>query len=407
MEQHDLVVKVTSDLIKINSQNPPGYTKDVASYIKELMESYGISSTFHEFEKNKTNLIAKIGKNSPTLILNGHMDVVPPGDETKWVYPPFSGKIVDGKIFGRGATDMKGGLAVIIVSTLMLVDFIEKTGGSLLFVASADEEVGGHAGMQGLVENNLIKGDAAIIAEPSGYNMVSIGEKGLCQTKIITRGRNAHGSMPLLGENAIMKMYDALTNSRKVIDKLNSQIKIPEDIERAIKDTATALSDALNDKNLSLSDIENQIKSISFNPGVIRGGSKINVVPDYCEVELDMRIPPGCVCENVRNSLKEIIGNLAEVIPIDTSPANFTSINEKVVKVVLNSIEKVLNQKALLRIESGATDGRYLRQVNIPTVIYGPGELFVAHSYNEYVKVYDLQRSLDVMENSIKLFFSV
>ncbi|AFZ70424.1 acetylornithine deacetylase or succinyl-diaminopimelate desuccinylase [Caldisphaera lagunensis DSM 15908] len=405
----DFVVKVTSDLIKINSQNPPGHTNEVVNYIKDLLSIHGIKYEIHEFEANKPNLIAKIGNGSPTLILNGHMDVVPPGDESKWIYPPFSGKIVDDKIFGRGATDMKGGLATILVSTLELSDLIEKNNGSLVFIASADEEVGGHAGMQGLVENNLIKGDAALIAEPSGYNRVSIGEKGLCQTKIVTRGLPSHGSMPILGDNAILKMYKAINLVKEGVEELNSKIVIPEDVSIAIKETANTYETIIKEKklNLSVADIENQIKTISFNPGVIRGGTKINVVPDYCELELDMRIPPGCLCENVRNYIKNKLNNVAEIYPIDTSNANFTSLNEKIVKTALNSIEKILGKNADLHIETGATDGRYLRNIGIPTIIYGPGELFLAHAYNEYVKINDLKMALRITEDIIKEYLNL
>ncbi|MGC9134259.1 M20 family metallopeptidase [Caldisphaera sp.] len=405
----DFVVKVTSDLIKINSQNPPGYTKGVVDYIKDLLNDNGIKFEIYEFEKNKQNLIAKIGNGSPTLILNGHMDVVPPGDENKWIYDPFSGKIVDDKIFGRGATDMKGGLATILVATLQLSDIIEKSTGSLIFVASADEEVGGHAGMQGLVKNNLIKGDAALIAEPSGYNRVSIGEKGLCQTKILTKGIPSHGSMPLLGENAILNMYKAINIAKETIDELNSKIIIPNDVEFAIKETSKTYESVIKEKklNISVEDIEKQLKSVSFNPGVIKGGSKINMVPDYCELELDMRTPPGCKCENVRNLLKNKLNGIAEIYPIDTSESNFTSTEERITKIALNSVEKILNKKPELHIESGATDGRYLRAIGIPTIIYGPGELFLAHSYNEYVKVYDLKMALKVTKNIITEFLNI
>lgn len=405
----DTIVKITSDLIKINSQNPPGYTNEIVDYIKELLDKHGIHYEIYEFEKNKQNLLAKIGNGSPTLILNGHMDVVPPGDESKWIYPPFSGKVVDDKIFGRGATDMKGGLATILLSTLELADLIEKAGGSLIFIASADEEVGGHAGMQGLVEHNLIKGDAALIAEPSGYNRISIGEKGLCQTKLVTKGIPSHGSLPILGENAILKMYNAIELARKSVEDLNLNIKIPYDIDLAIKETAKTYETIIKEKNLNLNidDIEKQLKTISFNPGVIKGGNKINIVPDYCELELDMRVPPNCLCENVRNYMKEKLNGIAEIYEIDTSNANFTSLSEKIVSIALKAIEKNLNEKAKLHIESGATDGRYLRKIGIPTIIYGPGELFMAHAYNEFVKIYDLKMALKITENIIKDFFNI
>lgn len=402
---YDVAIKLASDLIKIDSTNPPGYTNEVAAFIKDFLNSYGISSNTYEFEKNKTNLIAAIGKGSPTLILNGHMDVVPPGDEGKWEYPPFSGKIVGDKLFGRGASDMKSGLAVLISAAVELRDFIEGLGnGSILLVASADEEVGGHAGMQGLVESGLIKGDAAIIAEPSGYYVLSVGEKGLCQTKLITRGIPCHASLPIFGENAIMKMYNALEKAKTTIERLNEKINVPEDLNAVIDDMVKLYS-RINKEGVNAKEFERQIKGISFSPGVIRGGNKINTVPDYCEVELDMRTPPGCICKNVRDALRKDLEGTAEVKGIDTSEASFTPLSEVIVRVAMDSISRVIKDKVLLRIETGATDGRYLRGIGIPTIIYGPGELFAAHSYNEYVKLNDIKVSLDATEEIIKNYF--
>ncbi|WP_243671292.1 M20/M25/M40 family metallo-hydrolase [Vulcanisaeta sp. JCM 16161] len=105
------IIDLTSRLIQIPSVNPPGYTVNIAGFIKDWLNNLGFRSEVREYAKDKPNVIARVGRGKPVLILNGHMDVVPPGDETKWVYPPFSGKVVEGRVYGRGATDMKGGLA--------------------------------------------------------------------------------------------------------------------------------------------------------------------------------------------------------------------------------------------------------------------------------------------------------
>jgi len=108
------IPNLTSKLIQIPSVNPPGLTADVANFIRDWLSAHGFSSSVYEYARGKPNIIAKVGSGRPVLILNGHMDVVPPGDETRWTHPPFSGRIIEGRVYGRGATDMKGGLAVIM-----------------------------------------------------------------------------------------------------------------------------------------------------------------------------------------------------------------------------------------------------------------------------------------------------
>ncbi|WP_243666095.1 ArgE/DapE family deacylase [Vulcanisaeta sp. JCM 16159] len=295
MNERDLrdnIPNLVSRLIQMPSVNPPGYTVNIAGFIRDWLGDLGFRSEVREYIKDKPNVIARVGKGKPVLILNGHMDVVPPGDESRWVYPPFSGKVVEGRIYGRGATDMKGGLAVIMTVFAELAPLIERQGsGTLIFSATADEETGGHPGVEALVRDGVLVGDAAIVAEPSGGFRYYIGEKGLCQVKLVARGRPAHGSLPVLGDNAIMKLIRAISRAEELINEFNRGIKLPSELMEAIKNSAEVYLEVSRGSglNLTLSDFERVVGTVSFNPGVIRGGSKINMVPDYAELELDMR----------------------------------------------------------------------------------------------------------------------
>ncbi len=404
------IPNLVSRLIQIPSVNPPGFTINVAGFIRDWLNEHGFTSEFREYAKDKPNVIARVGRNKPVLILNGHMDVVPPGDDSKWTYSPFSGRIVEDRVYGRGATDMKGGLAVIMTVFAELAPLIEKQGsGTLIFSATADEETGGHPGVEALVRDNVLTGDAAIIAEPSGSSRYYIGEKGLCQVKLVTRGRSAHGSLPVLGENAIMKLIRAISKAEELISEFNSGIKIPSELVNAIKNSAEVYLEAAKASglNLTLSDFERVVGTVSFNPGVINGGSKINMVPDYAELELDMRIPPGVSPNQVINHLRSGLSSIADVEILDTSEPNYTSPGETIARLVHEGIEKVLGAPPKPVIVTGATDGRYLRARGVPTVVYGPGELALAHAYNEYVTVDDLLKTHDVMTYAVKRFFGV
>ncbi|CCC81498.1 M20 family metallopeptidase [Thermoproteus tenax] len=394
------LAELTSRLVQINSVNPPGDVTNVTDFIKDWLNAKGFSSSIYEYVKGKPNLIAKVGSGKPTLILNGHTDVVPPGDISKWAYPPFSGKIVEGKIYGRGSTDMKGGLAVIMMVFAELAPLVEKKGtGTLIFSATADEEVGGHAGVEALVKDNILIGDAAIIAEPTGFDKYCIGEKGLCQVRLVTRGKPAHGSLPILGDNAIVKLIKAIERARICIDEFNRGIKHPQDLIEAIDNaTEVYLEGALKSGlRLSKDDLRATVGLVSFNPGVIKGGSKINMVPDYAELELDMRVPPGVSPSNVVDKLRGELSGLAEVEVIDLSEPNYTSSGEMIVQLIRDGIAKQGAEPKPIII-TGATDGRYLRLRGIPTVVYGPGDLTLAHSYNEYVAIDDLVKTYNVIK---------
>ena len=402
--------ELVSKLIQIPSVNPPGFTVNVAGFIKDWLSTHGLSSSTYEYSKDKPNVIAKVGKGKPVLILNGHMDVVPPGDESRWTHPPFSGKIVEGRVFGRGSTDMKGGLAVIMVVFAELAPIIEEAGaGTLIFSATADEEVGGHTGVEALVKDGVLVGDAAIITEPSGSTRYYVGEKGLCQVRIVARGKPAHGSLPILGDNAIMRLMKAIERAQEVIDGFNKSISIPSELVDAVRNSAEAYLEAVgaSGAKLSLSDFEKVVGTISFNPGVIRGGSKVNMVPDYAELELDMRVPPGVSPSQVINRLSSGLGGLAEVKVMDVSDPNYTSPSEGIAQLVHEGINKVLGITPKPIIVTGATDGRYLRARGIPTIVYGPGELALAHAYDEYVTIEDLFRVHDVLTYVIKKFFNL
>lgn len=403
------MAELTSRLVQINSVNPPGDVTGVVEFIRNWLSERGFSSSIYEYVKGKPNLIARVGKGKPIIILNGHTDVVPPGDPDKWTHPPFSGRVIEGRVYGRGSTDMKGGVAVIMMVFAKLGPLIEKEGaGSLVFSATADEEVGGHAGVEALVKDNLLVGDAAIVAEPTGFDKYCIAEKGLSQVKLITRGRPAHGSLPLLGDNAIMKLFKAIDKAQGIINEVNRDIKLPQDLIEAVNNSAKVYLEGALRSGLRLSedDFKRVIGSVSFNPGVIKGGSKVNMVPDYAELELDMRVPPGVSPSAVIDRLRNGLSELAEVEVLDTSEPNYTPSNERIIQLIREGISRQ-GAEAKPIIMTGATDGRYLRLRGIPTVIYGPGELTLAHTYDEYVTIKDLVNTHNTIKYTVEKYLSL
>lgn len=373
------VYKLTSDLIKIKSITPvqDSGLLEASEFIRDWLKDKGFNPEVKEFYKGFPVVIASNKKEPLKLLLNGHFDVVPVGDLSKWSDDPFSGKIIEDKIFGRGATDMKGGLAVQMVTFAELAD---KVNYGIVFTAVPDEEIGGDKGSKILAET--YKPEVVLIAEPSTSTSMNVAEKGLFQVKLVAKGKSAHGSLPSLGENAIMKVVEDLKSLAKISEV---KINIPDELNEVIKDTLEILK-------------SQDVLRISFNPGVIRGGSKINMVPDYCEVEVDMRLPPGISSKEAENILKELVKN-CEYEFLDISEPNFTSPNTKYVKILEDSISKVLGVRPRKYMTTGATDGRFFRQKGIPTIVYGPGELGVAHSYNEFISFKELRNAYEVYKD--------
>lgn len=400
------IVKLCSDMVKIPSENPPGDMNGISSFIRSWLEDRGFTVELFEPEKGRISLVTATGDGQgPTLLLNGHMDVVPAGDPKQWEYPPFSGEVKEGKILGRGATDMKGGLSSVIAAFVAVSEVAEELSGKILLVAVPDEETGGLYGSSWLLENNKVAGDACLIGENSGIRESWIGEKGCCWLHLETRGTPAHGSLPMLGENAIEKLTRALPLIRKVEQE---RIRIPDDTLESIQASKNFYTEFISSRGISdkskLKKVASALDHNTVNFGVIKGGTKINIVPESCSVEVDIRIPPGTTPENVRNHVVKLLegAGLVDVKCdfIQKSNSNYTSSTEKIYTILKQNVKVVVGADLKPLYVTGATDGRYFRLKGIPTINYGPGELSLAHAYNEYVRVEDILKATKVIAST-------
>jgi acetylornithine deacetylase/succinyl-diaminopimelate desuccinylase family protein len=358
------LVELTTRLIQISTENPPGNEKVAAQFLKPILSKMGFKIKTVLSPKGRWNLAAekRWGRGGRTLIFNGHLDVVPAGDPSRWKYPPFQGKLSKGRIYGRGASDMKSGIASFIhaLSVIDLSKIKLHQGGAILHLVS-DEESHGHQGMGFLTRRGGIQGDAALVGEPTDLQPV-IAQKGALWLRISTLGKSAHGSRPHLGVNAIEKMT-------KLMERLNS---IPLEKEHPL----------LGKPTLGI--------------GTIQGGTKINIVPDRCEIEVDRRMLPGEKKEEVLGELKAIMDSLQSQDPffqyrmeeIDFAEPSEVNPEEEIVKMGVEAIQEVMGTKPSLRAFSGFTDSRfYINQCNIPALIFGPGGTDQSHTTDESVEV--------------------
>lgn len=387
------LIELCSRLIQFPSENPPGDTRDISRYITDYLAHYGIDTAWHESDENRFNLISRIG--DPTgkkLIFCGHTDVVPAGDREQWDFDPFSGTVKDGWILGRGASDMKGGLAGIIFALTILKRMNIHLPGELTLAIVPDEETGGEHGVPWLLQQGLIDGDGCLIAEPSSPLHPTIGQKGSCWFKLTVKGQPAHGSIaPLAGQNAILDAIKAIEKIQKVWD---ISINIPEDIQPIVDISKTYMEE--NER----AEYKDVLEKITVNIGTIQGGTKSNVVPDTCTVEVDCRLPFGITQQQVYQFIHDQLRELEIDYSIEPfgfrSNANYTPPEDPVCQAVIRNISYVTKQDAYGVLQWASSDARHFRDYLIPVLQYGPAYLPSIHNFNEKVKTEDVIRCAKV-----------
>ncbi|MFH1141495.1 MAG: M20/M25/M40 family metallo-hydrolase, partial [Chloroflexota bacterium] len=215
----DEVTELCSGLVKFNSAHPTGYTDEVVTYIKKYLDKHGIENEVHATDPKKSNIVARVKGKGKKVLWVGHIDVVPEGKPENWTYPPYSGTIADGCVWGRGSSDMKGACAAAMVSARILHE-MKDVPNTVEFWFTADEEIGGGAGARWLAESGRFKGDICVIGDGNGGGpeapSIDLGCKGGAGVKLIARGRTAHGSTPYLGDNAITKLIKGIPWVEKI-----------------------------------------------------------------------------------------------------------------------------------------------------------------------------------------------
>ena len=400
---NEYVLDLTRKLIRAKSVNPPGNTSEAAQIVGEQLEQLGFKVDFIEPSPGRVNVVAVLEGDLPgkSLIFNGHLDVVPPSDLEAWHYDPFDATIVNDRIFGRGASDMKGAVASVVSAAKTLVESLGTNfRGRYIVHAVADEETGGKHGSRYLIENKIIVGDACIIAEPSGdlktgkYKIVA-GEKGVLWAKIICRGQASHGSLPMLGKNAIRELSKTITTLPEVFP---TPVRIPEDA----KDLIMNGKEWLNNVHPGAGDA---LDHYTLNIGIIRGGKKVNIVPDYCEIEIDMRIPIGTNSSDAENQLRTFLGTEHEIEIIDKIEPSYTSSSHPLTQAIRNVAEMFLGYAPPCVAMPATSDARLFRKAGIPTINFGPGFLEKAHTENEFVYITDVINFAKIYASFILHYF--
>lgn len=388
-EREDELIKLTSDLIKINSENPTGSQREIIDFVKKYLEDAGIEAQEVAANEKYPCVLAKIGSDEGySIIINGHVDVVPAGDLTKWDFDPFGGEITDTQILGRGTSDMKAGVACAIFTMKLLKESKAQLKGNIRLHIVSDEETGGEFGTKWLCEQGYAKGaDACLVAEPTSNSTIEIGQKGSNELVLKAYGVSAHGSLGnYKGDNAILKLSKVLQNIGRLH---NVKGKFTEDQEEALSNSKLIAQEKLNHPG-----IENVIDRVTANVGIIKGGNKLNMVPDYCEARVDVRLPIGVDTEELNREIENMIKDSnVEGVEYEADWKNFgnsTPINASIVQSLKKNAEEIWKIKVLPAYQWASSDARYYRELGIPTIQYGPSNTEGIHSYNENVDIEDV-----------------
>ena len=375
------LVQLTQKLIQIPSEVrgiDDGDEQAIAQFIAERLEAAGFTTRTQEVTRNRPNVIAVLpGRGDGVdLMLNGHLDTV---EGTGMTVDPFGGAVKNGRIYGRGAADMKGAIAAMVVAGEAILRADVDLAGDLTITACVDEE-GRGTGTEALVDSG-VRCDAAIVGEPTNMH-IGVAHKGVIFIEITTTGRAAHGSTPWHGINAITAMNRVITAITE---------RLPPILDRRVHPL---------------------LGKPTFNIGVIEGGYRPNVVPDHCRLGIDRRLVPGESFHTVMADIQEILEVLREQHPdldfelygtdwIKSHPMVLSE-DAPIVRTLKQHVKATIGAPPVVTTLPFWCDAATLvNKAQVPTAVFGPGEIREAHSASESVSITNLTTYARILVSTI------
>jgi succinyl-diaminopimelate desuccinylase len=366
--ERERIVAFFRAFIRCRSPNPPGDTTEAARHIGDFLRGEGLEFRVIAPQATMPNLVAAFegighGKH---LVLNGHIDVFPVGDGTGWTRDPWGGELVDGKIYGRGACDMKAGTTASIFTYCFLHRIRERLKGRLTLTAVSDEETFGPWGARYLVEQHPeVLGDCLLNGEPGSPYTVRFGEKWPLWLEFKIRTRGAHGAYTHASESAT-KLAQRLIADLEIVSEIKPTVS--DNIARSLEAAREAVDKAMGK---GAADI---VSKVTLNIGVIEGGLKVNMVPFACRFEADIRLPLGVTREQVMAEVLKVLANYpqASVTEMNFNPPSYCTPDGAMVGIIQKNVQALRGFKPAPIVSLGGTDARLWRYRDIPAYVYGP-----------------------------------
>ncbi len=367
---HQQVLDLCRSLIRTPSENPGGDTRAMADAVSQALDHPAITVHRHEPQPGCVNVVAVLrgAAPGPRVVLNGHLDTYPVGAREGWTQDPLGGDLVDGRIYGRGAGDMKAGIAVLVNVMRSLAPHREKLKGELVLTAVADEETGGRWGTTWLIDNvPEARGDYVLNADAGHPRVVRYGEKGLLWLRLASTGRACHGAHTHLGDNALESLMAAVQD---LLALRSHACELPGEIMASMQQTR-----AVSEQEGGVGEFDN-LRGITVNVGAIHGGSVANLVPAQAQALVDVRYPPGMDRAAIGRLIDRVLAAhpkvSCEVVPgSDTQPA-WTAPGHRLVQTALRHARACGAPDAVANMRVGMTDTRLFRHAGMPAIVYGP-----------------------------------
>jgi acetylornithine deacetylase/succinyl-diaminopimelate desuccinylase-like protein len=409
------------DLIRFDTTNPPGNEAACVAYINDLLTGAGFRPVLLAKDPDRPNLVARLkGRGSAApLLLYGHVDVVTTANQ-RWTHPPFEAEVVDGYVWGRGALDMKGGVAMMLAAFLRARAEGLVPAGDVVLAILSDEEAGGDYGAGYLVENHAeqFEGIRYALGEFGGASMyvaqrtfypIQIAEKQMCWMKAAVRGPGGHGSRPMRG-GAMARLAEFLRR----LDRSRLPVHITPPARRMIETMATALpfpmgfvlrrllNPLLTDGVLKLLGAKGYmfepLLRNTINATVVRGGEKVNVIPSEIDLEMDGRLLPGFGPEDMVSELRRIVGDEVELEIYRYDPAD-TELDMGLFDTLADILREAdPNGVPLPLLLPAVTDGRFFSRLGIQTYGFTPMKLPPDFSFFETIHGADERIPVEAVE---------
>ena len=446
-EIEEEVTNLLSDLIRINTTNPPGNETEAVKFLTKNLEKEGFACEVFESAPGRGSLITRLKGTGegPSLLLLSHLDVVA-ANPKEWSVDPFAGVVKDGFVWGRGAIDMKSMTAMEVMVMKLLKRNNAQLKGDVILAATADEEKGGEAGAGWLVKNypDKVKADyvinegggLAIPVDDKNIYTIQTAEKGILWFKVKAKGRPGHGSMPGAADNAILRMnkiveklgnYRAkmtvVPTVRQFLSEIAKESPLLQQAANMIlqnPEVADQILDMLAQKDKVMAEELRAQLRMTIAPTIIHGGVKENIIPSECEAVFDCRILPEQTPEQAMEEIKALLKDVVDLEKVEfetiqanepsESPTN-TPLYEEIINV-LKEFEPNCSVAPILL--TGGTDSRFFRKIG--TVCYGfqplradmpYGEILkTVHGIDERISIENLVFGTSVLYNVVERFLT-
>lgn len=385
----DDLVASTLELVGIDSQNPPGETGAAVDWVESFVGDLGIETERVVADPDRPNLLFELpGRSATSLLYLGHVDTVP-YDPGAWSHDPL-GERADGRVYGRGATDMKGPLVGMLYALRAYVETGTRPPVDLQFAVVSDEETAGAAGVSALLDRGRLDADACVVGETTaeaGRCSVAVADRGSIWLTLDATGVAAHGSRPPLGENAIDRLTDAIADVRAWLDTV--EFDIDDDLAPLVEESVAFYAPRMGETTAW-----ELFAGPTVNLGTIEGGTAVNRVPERARARLDVRLTAGIDTPSVLAGIEAVVAEHPDVTVADVSWSVGTAeaLDSPLVAATSEAAAAVSGDRVYRRSATGGGDIKDLRNAGLSAVEFAFGTE-TAHAPDEYITVEALERN--------------